>query len=63
MMESVIGTRIDAKMVKQVMQGRSASQNQAAKYVMTTHGLFFLALTNVTNTRQIFQSEQTRLSE
>lgn len=33
MMESVIGSRIDAKMVKQVVQGRGSSQNQAAKYV------------------------------
>jgi dual-specificity kinase len=33
MMESVIGSRIDAKMVKQVVQGRGNSQNQAAKYV------------------------------
>ncbi|EEA26488.1 serine threonine protein kinase CMGC group [Talaromyces marneffei ATCC 18224] len=32
MMESVIGSRIDAKMVKQVVQGRGSSQNQAAKY-------------------------------
>lgn len=32
MMESVIGSRIDAKMVKQVVQGRGNSQNQAAKY-------------------------------
>ncbi|OKL56049.1 hypothetical protein UA08_08737 [Talaromyces atroroseus] len=32
MMESVIGSRIDSKMVKQVMQGRGNSQNQAAKY-------------------------------
>lgn len=32
MMESVIGSKIDAKMVKQVVQGRGNSQNQAAKY-------------------------------
>jgi dual-specificity kinase len=33
MMESVIGSKIDSKMVKQVMAGRGNSQNQAAKYV------------------------------
>ncbi|EED22350.1 protein kinase (Lkh1), putative [Talaromyces stipitatus ATCC 10500] len=32
MMESVIGSRIDPKMVKQVVQGRGNSSNQAAKY-------------------------------
>ncbi|KAL2871788.1 putative protein kinase (Lkh1) [Aspergillus lucknowensis] len=33
MMEAVIGDRIDAKMVRQVMQGgRNGNQNQAAKY-------------------------------
>lgn len=32
MMESVIGSRIDSKMVKQVVQGRGNSQNQATKY-------------------------------
>lgn len=34
MMESVIGSRIDPKLVRQVVQGRSNSQNQAAKYVL-----------------------------
>jgi dual-specificity kinase len=33
MMESVCGSKIDAKLVKQVVQGRSSNQNQAAKYV------------------------------
>ncbi|KAH8699169.1 kinase-like domain-containing protein [Talaromyces proteolyticus] len=32
MMESVIGSKIDSKLVKQVVQGRGNSQNQAAKY-------------------------------
>jgi dual-specificity kinase len=34
MMESVCGSKIDAKLVKQVVQGRGNNQNQAAKYVL-----------------------------
>jgi len=33
MMESVCGSKIDAKLVKQVVQARSNNHNQAAKYV------------------------------
>ncbi|KAL1967431.1 hypothetical protein VTN77DRAFT_3216 [Rasamsonia byssochlamydoides] len=32
MMESVCGSKIDAKLVKQVMQGKNGNQNAAAKY-------------------------------
>ncbi|KAJ5725054.1 uncharacterized protein N7483_006411 [Penicillium malachiteum] len=36
MMEAVINTRIDAKLVRQVMQGRAGNHNSAAKYFNRT---------------------------
>lgn len=36
MMESVCGSKIDAKLVKQVVSGKGSNQNAAAKYVLIT---------------------------
>ena len=39
MMESVCGSRIDSKIVKQVVQPRGGNQNQAAKYATLSYSL------------------------
>lgn len=57
MMESVIGHRIDPKIVRQVVQGRGNSQNSAAKYFP----FFFCYLDSVSFTNLCRYFNRTKL--